>query len=444
MALVNAFILCSRLGSSRVGAKALMQYNGVAQIEHLVKRLLETGLPVIVAVPERESIDYAFLLDRYPKQVKIYGGFEDDPLARMYHAAKEHGVKNILRVTHDKIFVDTEKVSAFISEAETNRIDYVYSSDFVAGTGFELLSFKCLEECVKKFQRVEHISYAARAVTKNILNYRFQKKVYDVRLLIDFKEDVDLMRVLFASLGTDCTLAEVLRFLDNNRSLKGLNKLPLVTVYTCAYNAKKWIQEAMGSVAMQSNFKDCEYLVIDDHSDDSTLLPVAKFCQNFKNTRFIRNDKNLGLASSSNVALKNARGKYIIRLDADDFFVNKNVLQNMITEIEAQDVDVLYPNCYAGLSCKRVQKGEDNHHSGGALFKTSAINHVKFTDNLRNYDSLDVFLRARDQVKIGYWNRVAFCYRQHNKSMSKNNLEEREKTKKILEGKYGRAPTPNT
>ena len=127
-----------------------------------------------------------------------------------------------------------------------------------------------------------------------------------------------------------------------------------------------------------------------------------------------------------------------MRLDADDFFVNKHVIQNMVTEIETEGHDVIYPNCYAGLSMRTVQKGADNNHVGGALFRTSAINHIKFTDALRNYDSLDLFMRAKDQLKVGYWNRVAFCYRQHNESMSRNNLKDREKTKKMIEEKYGK------
>lgn len=434
----TAFVLCSRLSSSRVPGKPLLRYNGIPQIQLLIARLIATGHPVILAIPGAEVIQYAFLLDVFKKNLVIFTGNEDDPMARMLDAAEQIGADNIIRVTHDKIFVDTERLAPMLKEFQENDLDYAYSSDFVPGTGFEIISKRILRECCSKFKRVEHISYAVRALTKNLINYRFNKKYYDIRLLIDYPEDVSLMSVIIACLGADASLKDVLAFVDNNRQLKSINKLPMVTVYTCAYNAAKWIQDAMGSVAMQTNFKDCEYIIIDDHSSDKTILPVAKFCQTYKNSKFIRNDKNIGLASSSNLALKNARGKYIMRLDADDFFVNKHVIQNMVNEIEAENHDVVYPNCYAGLSMRTIQKGSENNHVGGALFRTSAINHIKFTDALRNYDSLDLFLRAKDQLKIGYWNRVAFCYRQHNESMSRNNLKDREKTRKMIEEKYGK------
>ncbi len=434
---MTAFVICSRLSSARVPGKPTLKYSGKTHLELLITRLLKTNINVFLAVPENEVIQYSYLLDIFPKRLTLYSGNEDDPLARQYNCAVKHKINNVIRITHDKIFVDIEKIPSMLEEYLVNKLDYVFSSDFTPGTGFEIISQNALRMAHDSFKRVEHVSYAIKAVTKNYLNYRFNNYKKDVRLLVDYKEDTSLMQVIFATLGTDCTLKEVLKLIDENKYLKDINHMPLVTVYTCALDAEKWIQEAMGSVATQSDFKNYEYILIDDFSSDRTLLHMAKFAHTYKNTKFLRNDKNLGLASSCNIALKHARGKYIIRLDADDFFINKHVIQNMIKEIESENFDVVYPNCYAGLSMKTIQKGSENNHAGGALFNTSAINHIKFTDNLRNHDSLDIFLRAKDQLKIGYYNRVAFCYRQHNSSMSKTNIIEREKTRSILENQYG-------
>lgn len=431
---MTAFVLCSRLGSSRVPGKPLIKYNGKTHIELLIRQLSATQYPIFLCIPDAEVIQYGFLFDMFPK-LNLFSGYEDDPLARTYECAKKNGIKNIIRVTHDKIFINTDVLPEMIELISEH--DYVYSSNFIPGSGFEVMDFTVLEKAAKKFLRVEHLSYAIKAVSENPFNFRFSQFKNDIRLLIDFKEDVQLMNVIFATLGTDISLKDVVKFLDSNQSLKHLNKLPEVTIYTCAKNAGKWIQEAMSSVSLQNNFKDYEYIIIDDHSDDKTMLHIAKFCQLNKNAYFIRNEMNLGLASSSNIALRLARGKYIVRLDADDFFIGKNVIQGMVDEIEKQEVDAIYPNCYAGLSQRTIQKGDENWHAGGTLFRTMAINHIKFTDALRNHDSLDLFLRAKDQLKIGLYNRIVFCYRQHNAAMSKNNLKDREKTRKIIESKYG-------
>lgn len=432
----TGIIICSRLSSSRVQSKPLVKYNGKTQIEILISNLLPTGIPIFLAVPENDLVHYSFLYDLFPT-LTVYTGQEDDPLARQYQCAKKYELDNVIRITHDKILIDIDQIDPMLKTMKDEELEYIYSSTFTPGTGFEIFSFKTLEEAAKSFTRVEHVSYAIRAVSTYVKNYEVSGGRKDIRLLVDFVEDTQLFKVIFASLGTDAKLKDVIKFLDSNSVLKLMNKLPKVTVYTCAKNAAKWIQEAMGSVALQHKFHEYEYILIDDFSDDKTLLYMSKFCHTYKNSRFLRNDRNIGLASSSNLALKQARGQYIIRLDADDFFVGKNAIDGMMNEIEAQNVDVIYPNCYAGLSQRTIQKGNENHHVGGSLFRTSAINHIKFTDNLRNYDSLDLFLRAKDLLRIGYYNRTVFCYRQHNESMSRNNLKDREKTRKIIESKYG-------
>lgn len=434
---MTAFIVCSRLESSRVPGKPLIKYCGETSIEHLCKRLLVTGIPVYVAVPPTQLANYAFLLDRF-KNLFLVSGAADDPLKRMSDIAEAHGIKNVIRVTHDKIFVNTDSIPNALKHFVNHRLDYLYSSDFVDGTGYEIISARALKLASDKFKRVEHVSYAIKAVTDKKFNFRSIGFVpRDIRLLIDYEADVRVMNVILSTLGPDCTTKEVIYFMSRNRFLKEMNRMPVVTFYTCAYNAEKWIDEAMESVSMQSVFKASEYLVIDDYSTDKTLFNIARFASGKPNVRFFKNRMNLGLSSSSNFALKNARGRYIIRLDADDYFIDPNIVEKMISTLNEQGLDVVYPNCFKGLSKKTIQSGKECHHVGGSLFLTSAINHVKFTDNLRNHDSLDVFLRSQPFLRVGYYERPAFVYRQHNKSMSKTNLDERAKVRTFLESEYG-------
>jgi spore coat polysaccharide biosynthesis protein SpsF (cytidylyltransferase family) len=429
----TAIILCSRSHSSRVPGKCFIKYQGITHIEHLIMRLLEVDLPIYVAVPENEVNNYMFLLDKYPKRVFISAGFDTNPLARTYTCAKQNNIKNIVRVTHDKIFVDTDVLKHAIDRIKTEPdLDYIYSSDFIPGTGFEIISYSALESARQKFpQDVEHISYAIKAVATKQLNYKIiSQRLNNVfRLLVDYPEDVKLMDIIFSTIGVNCTLRDVTDFMEHNPWLRNVNKLPLVSIYTCAYNAEKWITESMGSVAMQENFSNYEYILIDDDSKDKTLFHMGKFCNTFKNTKFYRNIQNVGLSSSSNRALKIAKGKYIIRLDADDYFLSNNSVMSLVRKIEKDKADVVYPNYYMA---NKNTSGRMDHHIGGALFDTSAINHVKFTERLRGHDSLDVFLRAKDQLKITYLEEPIFYYRQHNESLTKNNIKEREEIKQRL------------
>jgi len=434
MKTLNSIIICSRLSSRRVPGKALKEINGKPSLYHLLDRLIPSGIKIIVAIPlaEREQGIWDQFIYNYEDEIEIFYGSENDPLDRMNSAAHYYGVKHVIRITHDKIFVDTNDIFRMLDVYMKKALDYAYSSTLTPGTGFEIISAKALNQAAHQYKNVEHISYAIKTVTKNQFDVDFEDKLHEnIRLLIDFPEDISLMNTVLGVLGNDCTQEEVFEFLDQDWCSK-INEMPLLTVYTCAYNAVKFISNCMGSVAAQDMYSKIEYLLIDDHSTDRTTALMSRFAAEHSNAKFIRNGKNIGLASSSNIALKEARGQYIMRLDADDYLMNRYSLEELINEINNREVDVVYPNNYFG-DYGIIQRGHEHHHVGGAIFKTRAINHIKFTEALRNYEGLDFFERAKEVLKVGYLNKPTFFYRQHDNSMSKTNLEERERTKeKIL------------
>jgi spore coat polysaccharide biosynthesis protein SpsF (cytidylyltransferase family) len=444
----TGIICCTRMKSTRVPNKCALDINGKSILEHLHSRLLKAEIPIIYAYPNADASEYKKLFytfegrsSTYFPGYNVFMGHDDDPLQRMYQAAKRNKLDTIIRVVHDKIFVDDVQIKYALQEYRKKGLDYLYSSTFTDGTAFEIFSFEALEKAATKFKNVEHITYAIKAVSEKSLDYNWDGLYCEnIRLLIDFPEDVDLMRTLFAVLGNDCSQMDVLKFMTKNTYALNINKLPKVTIYTCAYNADKWVEETMYSVLRQNNFAtDYEYILVDDCSTDNTALLMSRVASHFPNVKYIRNTKNIGLASSSNLALSRARGKHIIRLDADDTFVGNNCIEMMLAESRKQNVDALYPNYYNG-NYKTIGLGAAEHHPAGTLFKTLALNHIRFKDGLRHYDGLDVYKRAKEFLNIGYLNRPIFFYRHHTTSMSKNNLDERAEIKRRIEAETEWAP----
>jgi len=97
--------------------------------------------------------------------------------------------------------------------------------------------------------------------------------------------------------------------------------LPEVTVITCNYNHEKWIERCLRSIQNQNNFDSntIEHIVVDDASTDNSLELIRRF----SNIVLLTNEKNIGLPASLNIALKKARGRYIVRVDSDDY-VSRN------------------------------------------------------------------------------------------------------------------------
>ena len=90
---------------------------------------------------------------------------------------------------------------------------------------------------------------------------------------------------------------------------------PTISVIMPAYNAEKYINEAIDSILAQT-FTDFEFIIIDDGSTDSTCAIVESYSDS--RIRFFKNEHNLGVAATLNRGLDLARGEYIARMDADD------------------------------------------------------------------------------------------------------------------------------
>jgi glycosyltransferase involved in cell wall biosynthesis len=94
----------------------------------------------------------------------------------------------------------------------------------------------------------------------------------------------------------------------NSREIK-------ITFLMPAYNAGKYIGEAIDSVLKQS-YPDFELLIVNDGSTDNTLEVISTFDD--PRIRVINKGVNKGIASALNIGLLVSKAKYIARFDSDD------------------------------------------------------------------------------------------------------------------------------
>lgn len=93
---------------------------------------------------------------------------------------------------------------------------------------------------------------------------------------------------------------------------------PLVSVIMPVYNGAAYIKKAADSVFLQEI--PLELLVIDDCSTDGTREALASY-EGRKDFYYYRNQTNQGAAASRNRGIREARGRYIAFLDADDWWM---------------------------------------------------------------------------------------------------------------------------
>lgn len=92
---------------------------------------------------------------------------------------------------------------------------------------------------------------------------------------------------------------------------------PVVSVIMPAYNCEKFIAKAIESVLVQS--VSLELIIINDCSSDGTEEVIRQYSPD-QRIRYIKNEKNMGVAKTRNRGVNLARGEYIAYLDSDDWW----------------------------------------------------------------------------------------------------------------------------
>lgn len=114
------------------------------------------------------------------------------------------------------------------------------------------------------------------------------------------------------------------------------NKNPLVSVVIPVFNAEKYLPECLDSLATQT-LDNMEIVCIDDGSTDNSANIIKEYQKKYKTIRYVYQE-NQGLGGARNAGIRNAKGKYIGFVDADDF-VDKNmfkVLYDMAEESKSE------------------------------------------------------------------------------------------------------------
>ena len=110
-----------------------------------------------------------------------------------------------------------------------------------------------------------------------------------------------------------------------------------VSIIIPYYKKKKFILKTLNSIYQQS-FTNYETLIIYDDENLEDLKFLKTITKNKKNTKIIKNKKNIGAGLSRNVGIANAKGEYIAFIDADDIW-EKNKLKFQIEFMKDNKLD---------------------------------------------------------------------------------------------------------
>lgn len=220
--------------------------------------------------------------------------------------------------------------------------------------------------------------------------------------------------------------------------------MPKVTVYIPAHNYGRFLDAAIQSVLKQT-MGDWELIVIDDGSTDDTSEILATYGTH-PNIRIFEQE-NKGLNFTSNVALRIARGEYLMRLDADDF-LDENILLVLSHVLDTKPgVGLVYPDYYHvnedGESTEIVRRqkiGEEVDlldlpaHGACTMIRREVLLEIGgYFEEFDRQDGYGMWLKFTERHRPYNVNLPLFYYRQHGESLSKSRgllMEARRKIKR--------------
>jgi glycosyltransferase involved in cell wall biosynthesis len=173
-------------------------------------------------------------------------------------------------------------------------------------------------------------------------------------------------------------------------------KVLFSVIITC-YNLEKYIARAINSCLNQTLSDSLyEIIVVDDCSTDSSWNTISSFGSMIK---AVRHETNLGVACASNTGIKIAKGKYIARVDGDDF-INKNFMYTMSQFLEWND-DIGFAYCDHIVVNENLERKQSMNtlekildHGAGIVFRKKYLEAIGLYDeNLRNREDYDLILR---------------------------------------------------
>ncbi len=100
-----------------------------------------------------------------------------------------------------------------------------------------------------------------------------------------------------------------------------------LSVIIVSFNAEKYMEKCLRSVYGSLSGIRTEVFVVDNASSDKGPDIVAK---KFPQVKLIRNKENIGFGPAYNVAMKKAKGRYVLLLNPDTEMVQKDMLREMI------------------------------------------------------------------------------------------------------------------
>ncbi len=131
----------------------------------------------------------------------------------------------------------------------------------------------------------------------------------------------------------------------------------LISIIIPVYNVERYLEKCLNSV-LEQTYQNIEIILVNDGSTDNSLKICEGYSEKDKRVHIVQ-QRNAGLSAARNVGIKNAKGKYFMFIDSDDW-IDKNMVKSLYNSLKKFNVK---------LACcgKVVYESENTFYKRGLL-----------------------------------------------------------------------------
>lgn len=212
---------------------------------------------------------------------------------------------------------------------------------------------------------------------------------------------------------------------------------PKITVLMPVYNGGRYLAEAIESIIIQT-FTNFEFLIIDDGSADNTAAIIKSYKD--PRIRLIKNSQNKGVVFSLNKGIKQARGKYIARMDADDVslperfkiqtgFLDKNPEYGLVGScfyiLDANRVRLyIAPTLFDDEDIKLQLHFQNPLAHGSVMIRKTLIEKECYNSTAKHFEDYDLWARLAKKTKIANLPHPLYCWMVNPKGVTSLNSQQ--------------------
>lgn len=205
---------------------------------------------------------------------------------------------------------------------------------------------------------------------------------------------------------------------------------PKISIIITCYNLGHYLEQAITSIKDYSPSDDYEIILVNDGSTDERTHEILEKIEQLDKSIFVLYQPNMGLAKARNNGIKQAKGKYIIPLDADNKLRSEFIKETIAILDSNHEIDVVFGDAQLFGNKDSVWKAKpfdiaemvlNNYIDACAGFRKSVWKELGGYDEnmpVMGFEDWDLWLRmAVRGYQFHYVEAVFFEYRVRDNSM---------------------------